>query len=76
MEDLKTVKEVTEDATEMKSKFLKNTLNEIHKQLNSIKIESQKMLLEEIPVNVVSMIEKCLTIIASKALDQEISLFL
>ncbi|ORX75783.1 hypothetical protein BCR32DRAFT_177804, partial [Anaeromyces robustus] len=50
-------------------------LNIINNILDYLKIESQKMLLEEIPVEIVSMIEKCLAIIASKALDKEISLF-
>jgi len=43
--------------------------------LDYLKIESQKMLLESRPVNIVSTIESCLAIIAPKTLEKELSLF-
>ncbi|ORX48080.1 hypothetical protein BCR36DRAFT_371332 [Piromyces finnis] len=52
--------------------FLLGILNNI---LDYLKIESQKMILESRPVNIISTIESCLLIIAPKTLENEISLY-
>jgi len=52
--------------------FLLGILNNI---LDYLKIESQKMLLESRPVNIINTIESCLAIIAPKTLENELSLY-